>query len=241
MAHKKTPAAGGAAGAGKKASSPEILRATPAASASAWGQRPQCIGRSGYASTTRRFKCSGIGNPCPICGRTKDGDCRWGDNWIACHTGPAANKLTPGQTVKADGCTWYLSRTGGGHSGIAHVYRHHRAGQRQKTLNRAQDDLDLLAKARVCRRFYAELRPRVHAALRLPPWVCCTAIEMRLVADTFDAVQQLIHRLQHARRADSNLASLMPIARRWLKTLGYHLADLKQFQRKQLGMQEGWR
>lgn len=193
------------------------------------------------SSTPRRLTCSGRGNPCPICGRTKDGDCRWGDDWIACHTGAAANNLQRGQTIEANGCTWYLSRTGGGHSGMAHVYRHHRPGQRQKARHRAQADLDLLAKVRACRRFYAELRPRVHAALRLPPWECCTPLELRLVADTFDAVQQLIHHLQQARRMDQTLARLLPIARHWLQALGYQLADLQQFQRHQLGMQEGWR
>jgi hypothetical protein len=201
----------------------------------------QKLSRIRPTSTSRRFTCSGRGHPCPICGRTKDGDCRWGDDWIACHTGAAANNLQRGQTIEANGCTWYLSRTGGGHSCMAHVYRPHRPGQPQKARRRAHADPALLAQVPACRRFYAALRPRVHAALRLPIWGCCTAVEMRLVADTFDAVQQLIHHLQQARRMDQDLGRLLPIARHWLKALGYQLADLQQFQRHQLGMQEGWR
>lgn len=189
----------------------------------------------------RRYASSSKQNPCPICGRSKDGDCRWGDDWIACHSGAAANNLKPGQTIEAEGQTWYLSRTGGGHSGMAHIYRPHRPGQPQRSRRRKKPDLDLHAQVRACRRFYAALRPRVHAALRLPLWECCTPVELRLVAVTFDAVQQLIQHLQQARRTDPNLARLVPVTRHWLKALGYQLADLQQFQRHQLGMQESWR
>lgn len=188
-----------------------------------------------------RLHYSSKHTPCPICSRNKDGDCRWCDEWIACHTGAAANNLQPGQTIEAEGQTWYLSRIGGGHSGMAHVYRPHRPGQLQKARRRSQADPDLLAKVRASRRFYAAMRPRVHAALRLPLWEHCTAVEMRLVADTFDAAQQLIHHLHQARRIDPSLTHLLPIARHWLKALSYQLTDLKQFRRHQLGMQEGWR
>lgn len=198
-------------------------------------------GHQRSSSNGRRTACSGGGNPCPICGRTKDGDCRWGDDWIACHSGAAADTLKPGQTIEADGQTWYLSRTGGGHSGMAHVYRPHRPGQPQNSRRRAKPDVDLIAQVRACRRFYAALRPRVHAALRLPLWEVCTPVEMRLVIDTYTSIQQLIHRLQQARRSDPTLARLLPTARHWLKAMGYQLADLQRFQRQQLGMQEGWR
>jgi hypothetical protein len=33
-----------------------------------------------------RFIYSGRNRPCPICDRTKDGDCRWNDNVFLCHT-----------------------------------------------------------------------------------------------------------------------------------------------------------
>ena len=191
-------------------------------------------------STTRRLACSGKGNPCPICGRTKDGDCRWGDGWIACHSGAAANNLMRGQTIEADGQTWYLSRTGGGHSGMAHVYRLHRPGQFQKGRRGSAASTKVLADVVACRQFYAALRPRVHAALRLPHWECCSPAELRLVADSFNAAQQLIHHLKRARRIDPALLRLLPIALHWLKALGYQLADLNHFQHQQLGMQKGW-
>lgn len=178
-------------------------------------------------------------NPCPICGRTKDGDCRWGAEWIACHKGVLANDLRPGQTIEALGQTWYLSRINGGHSGTAHIYRPHRPGQ-QWLQHTSQGNTETLVMVVTCRRFYALLQPRVHAALRLPLWEHCSPVELRLVVDTYTSIQELIHRLQQARRTDPTLARPLPIARHWLKAMGYQLADLRQFQRQQLGMQEGW-
>ena len=234
MAHKKTPAAVGAAGAGKDSASAKSSELT--VSAAPRIQR----GSSATRPTSRQRITSCKANPCPICGRTKDGDCRWGDDWIACHSGAAANNLKPGQTIEADGQTWYLSRTGGGHSGMAHVYRPHRPGQFQKGRGGSATSTKALAEVIACRQFHAALRPRVHAALRLPHWEYCTPAELRLVTDSFNAAQQLIHDLKRARRIDPALVRLLPTALRWLKALGYHLNDLNRFQRQQLGMQKGW-
>lgn len=234
MVHKKPPAAVGAAGAGTESASAKSYQST--VSAAPRIQR----GSSATRPTSRQRITSCKANPCPICGRTKDGDCRWGDDWIACHSGAAANNLKPGQTIEADGQTWYLSRTGGGHSGMAHVYRPHRPGQFQKGRSGSAASTKALAEVLACREFHAALRPRVHAALRLPHWEYCTPAELRLVTDSFNAAQQLIHDLKRARRIDPALVRLLPTALRWLKALGYHLNDLNRFQRQQLGMQKGW-
>ena len=41
---------------------------------------------AGYSNNKRRFTYSGRRRPCPICGRTKDQDCRWNDQVVFCHT-----------------------------------------------------------------------------------------------------------------------------------------------------------
>ena len=237
MAHKKTPAAGGAANSGQypasASNSKPILSVAPTPF-----HKQNCSVSPGAAIRQRTSSCKAT--PCPICGRTKDGDCRWGDDWIACHSGAAANNLKPGQTIEADGQTWYLSRTGGGHSGMAHVYRPHRPGQPQRH-HCSKRDTDELALVATCYRLCALLRLRVHAALRLPHWEYCTPAELSLVPATYISIQQLIHRLQRARRSDPALGDRLPGARRWLKTMGYQLADLQRFQRQHLGMEEGWR
>lgn len=226
----------------------------PAAVASAAGGRSHGVhsstlrqsGVAGPAGRSRRLFSSGRGNPCPICSRTKDGDCRWCDEWIACHSGAAANDLQPGQTIEAEGQTWYLSRIGGGHSGIAHVYRPHRPGVRPGVgVRPAQAALRAEIAVRACRIHQADLRPRVHAALRLPPWEDGTPDQLRraeaLLVATIDGTEQQIKRLQQYRRTDPALAWLLPVAEHWRRSLVYQLADLRRFQRDCLGMQEGWR
>jgi len=193
-----------------------------------------------------RLHYSSKHTPCPICSRNKDGDCRWCDDWIACHTGAAANNLQPGQTIEAEGQTWYLSRISGGHSGMAHVYRPHRPGVRPGAgVRPAQAARRAEIAVCACRIHQADLRPRVHAALRCPPWEDCTPKQLSRAEDlltaTIDGVQQQIKRLQQCRRTDPVLARLLPAAQHWRRSLGYQLADLRRFQRDCLGMQEGWR
>ena len=238
MAHENTPVAGGAANSGQCPAS--ASKSKPIISVAPTPFHKQNFSVSpGAAIRQRTSSCKA--NPCPICGRTKDGDCRWNDDWIACHSGSSANNLKPGQTIEADGQTWYLSRTGGGHSGMAHVYRPHRPGQSQKGRRGSAASTKVLAEVVACRQFHAALRPRVHAALRLPHWEYCSPAELRLVVDSFNAAQELIHHLKRARRIDPALMQLLPVALHWIKALGYQLVDLRHFQRRQLGMGEGWR
>ena len=56
------------------------------------------------------MKASGRNNACPVCGRTKDADCRWNDTTILCHTG---TDLKPGDTL--------TSLAPNGHSSITKV------------------------------------------------------------------------------------------------------------------------
>lgn len=177
-------------------------------------------------------------NPCPICGRVKDSDCRWGDGWISCHSGAAAANLSPGQTVTIGGEAWYLSRTGGGHSGCSHIYRIDRPIPGRCRRQKRREDLSLAA---LVKRQATLLRPRVHAALRLRPWELCAPVELRLVHETLASAQELMHHLQRARRVDPTLNNLLPGLRHWIKALSHQRADLLRFERDMLGMQEGWR
>ena len=58
----------------------------------------------------RSLKPSGKGNPCPICGRTKDGDCRTRDDLVICHRGSDHHPpegLQPGDVIDGnDGQRW---------------------------------------------------------------------------------------------------------------------------------------
>ena len=60
------------------------------------------------------FKASGKGNPCPICGRTKDSDCRIGAEIVLCHHGSSHHPpkgLKPGDThLGGDGQQWAYTK-----------------------------------------------------------------------------------------------------------------------------------
>ena len=67
---------------------------------------------------------SGRNNPCPVCGRTKDSDCRWNNATILCHTG---TDLRPGDTLTYARQKWAFIHHKGGFSGMAAVFKPHRA------------------------------------------------------------------------------------------------------------------
>ena len=71
---------------------------------------------------------SGRNNPCPVCGRVKDADCRWSDDVIFCHQGSSHGpdpSLVIGNTIDIDGIKWALVKTGSGYDNQAHVFRPH--------------------------------------------------------------------------------------------------------------------
>ena len=75
-------------------------------------------------------------NPCPVCGRNKDSDCRWNDEVMFCHCGSSfapPQHLKVGETLIVNGMEWALVKTDAGHSGRAFVFKPHR--QLEKTFN----------------------------------------------------------------------------------------------------------
>ena len=68
-------------------------------------------------------------NPCPVCGRNKDSDCRWDSDVIFCHNGTnffPPEHLKIGVTITIDGQVWALVKTNSGHTGLCHVFKPHR-------------------------------------------------------------------------------------------------------------------
>ena len=63
--------------------------------------------------------------PCPVCGRTSDGDCRFNHEIILCHRGKShgpPSHLCIGDSVLVEGSKWILSKEGVGHSGNAALF-----------------------------------------------------------------------------------------------------------------------
>ena len=68
--------------------------------------------------------------PCPVCGRTRNGHCRWGNGIWHCFCGdtnaPPSN-IRIGGVIEIGGELAALVTTAGGHSGNSYVFRTHRA------------------------------------------------------------------------------------------------------------------
>ena len=75
------------------------------------------------------MKSSGRNQPCPVCQRTKDSDCRWNDETILCHTG---TDLKSGDTITIGGQEWAFIHHNGGHSNRAAVFKPHRPRSRDQ-------------------------------------------------------------------------------------------------------------
>lgn len=59
-----------------------------------------------YSSDSPKFQHSGQGNPCPLCHRTKDGDCRWNDEVVLCHTHAERDAQVPGYVYRGPKDIW---------------------------------------------------------------------------------------------------------------------------------------
>ena len=176
-------------------------------------------------------------NPCPICGRVKDSDCRWGDEWIACHSGAKANSLSVSDTIEALGRVWYLSRINGGHSGASHIYKPHRPGQsprQQRRQIRLQATLQPLLK-----QLFAQCRQQVQTCLAMPELVTLTAPEVAAehahATGTLANLDALHRQLLVARRTSAEATRLLLAIRHWRRLVSYQLEDVNRFPRCQLG------
>jgi hypothetical protein len=80
-----------------------------------------------------RFTHSSRRTPCPVCGRSKDADCRWiPGEVIYCHQGSSnqsSGLLKPGDVVTINGFPWALVARDGGFAGAANVFRPDRSDQ----------------------------------------------------------------------------------------------------------------
>lgn len=75
-----------------------------------------------------RLQRSGRNNPCPSCGRVKDGDCAFNSETILCHQGSdprPTDNLRPGDTIVINGTVWALIRHNAGYSGCADLLKPH--------------------------------------------------------------------------------------------------------------------
>ncbi len=70
------------------------------------GDRAQNDNSCSHSSGNGRFQHSGKTAPCPICGRTKDSDCRWNSEVVLCHTHVDRDAGVPGYVYRGAKEIW---------------------------------------------------------------------------------------------------------------------------------------
>lgn len=188
-----------------------------------------------------KFAQSGRRTPCPICGRTKDDDCRWNDEVILCHTG---TDLKPGDTLVVGDKEWAFIHHKGGFSGMAAVFKPHRPRlkdsarqDRQRLIKRHRDLANELLWKDILEQFHAaftvawnspnfydcsptEMETAISAINDAQSKATLLARDLRQVWRDFPALEQR-HRLQ----IESELKDIAQIAE-----------QLRQFQLQELGV-----
>lgn len=181
---------------------------------------------------------SSANKPCPACGRRRDGDCRWRDDWISCHTGAAANNLKPGDTLQINGALWYLSATGGGHSGASHIYRPHVhrpcSPSAQGRYIRKQ-----LAMRPTLQQLFCKCRHAVQVCLAMPALEGLTpaqlTAELGHTLATLNNLAALREPLLQARREAPELTRQLRAVELWHKQCSFQLEGLERFLQVELG------
>lgn len=114
--------------------------------------------------------------PCPVCGRNVDGDCRFSDELILCHSGtrfhPPQN-LRPGDVIGINGVCWALIRTDAGFDGAAHEFRPDRATRQTRGFHGRR------RQQRQAGRLLHEVLRDIDAALSVPEFMQSAPAELR--------------------------------------------------------------
>lgn len=188
------------------------------------------------------MKSSGRNNPCPVCQRVKDTDCRWNEEVILCHSG---TDLKPGDTININGAKWALIRTNGGFSGQAAVFKPHRELEQHSTHNNTPCSPQDLLSRQTKRSQWAHILEQFHDAFNeaweIPDLYTCTPNQLNnactVVANAQAKAAAIRPHLQSIWREHKDLDQLHRLrVESHLKTIAYIAEDLRQFQELELGI-----
>jgi hypothetical protein len=194
-------------------------------------------------SLARQLAASCKRTPCPICGRTKDTDCRWDDTVILCHqgatSGPPAH-LKPGDTIDVAGQPWALIRRDGGHSGAACVFRPHREDSKSTQAPRSDAaELERQARHTVAVHAIERFLANAQAAWEVEDWFYRPPEDFRKDFELIYATEQeglsLARSLPQIWRDHPDLRDRYRVkVEASVKFMGFQRADVDHFRRHDL-------
>ena len=190
------------------------------------------------------MRSSGRNTPCPSCGRTKDGDCRFNEEVILCHAGESCGPdqaLRIGEVVNIEGHSWALVKTGAGHSGSAHVFKPHQPKRKKAPrATRTGPQQEQQAKAEVAsiamERFFDEF----DLAWNVMDFHSLSPKELKECIDAIETAhqtgQELSGLIQSIWRENHDLRILhRDRFNACIRNLGYQVEDLRHFRNHYLG------
>ena len=189
------------------------------------------------------MKSSGHNQPCPVCSRVKDADCRFNDDVVLCHTG---TDLRPGDTITISGAQWAFIHHNGGFSGSAAVFKPHREkepsrGQRLQTPNTAQELLSRQTKRSQWAHILDQFHDAFDEAWNIPDLFTCSPNQFQsacaVVSDAQAKAAAIRPHLRTIWRDHHDLEQLHRLrVEAQLKSIAYIAEDLRQFQQNETGL-----
>ena len=190
------------------------------------------------------MRSSGRNTPCPSCGRTKDGDCRFNEEVILCHAGESCGPdqaLRIGEVVNIEGHSWALVKTGAGHSGSAHVFKPHQPKRKKAPrATRTGPQQEQQAKAEVASTAIEHFFDEFDLAWNVMDFHSLSPKELTEGIDTIETAhqtgQELSGLIQSIWRENHDLRILhRDRFNACIRNLGYQVEDLRHFRNHYLG------
>ena len=181
-------------------------------------------------------------SPCPICGRTKDGDCRFCEDLILCHQGSSHSSpanLRIGDVVIRQGREWALVKTNAGFDGAAFVFKPHRPLKKRK-LYSSSHRVNAAAKKRhlinAQKKLIDEFIKLAQSALDVLEFQTAPPDELK---ESFELIEKAYWQGQEIKKLMTGfcpeLKERISLVREANKQLKYQYKDQLQFQKNYLG------
>lgn len=178
------------------------------------------------------LKQSSRREPCPVCGRNQDGDCRFTEDLILCHQGTRfgpPQHLRPGDVVSVNGKPWALIRTDAGFDGAAHEFRPDRGARPTSQPRRLRRKHQRRAS-----RLLHEVMRDIDAALAVPEFIHSTPDELEVSFRLIDTAAAKASALLPSLQGHS-LREQVLLLKEAVKQLNHQQRDANHFRNHYLG------
>ena len=184
------------------------------------------------------------GDPCPVCSRDKDNDCRRTNDSIFCHLGSTHSPPTHlklGDTLVLKGNKWALVSLSAGYDKSAYLFKPHREIS-SLTLSRderEEQDFNHSVRVSCCEYYSKEFIDLAQKALDVLEFESAPPDELKNSFNFIYSAEskglELIQELHQLAPREERLKKYLPIVKDLNKQLFYQRKDADQFRKNYLG------